>query len=196
MSNQPKSANSDQTKQAAEAARIARVVTDEAADAGQHTARASADIAQRNAETARQTMQSALSMATDVAERSAAQFAHAFGFSGEKATETARQSSRNIEAVAEASTVLAQGFQDISHEWASLAQNRLKRNLDGFSELLGCRTLQDLIAVQSSLMRDNLELLVNNSRRLAEMSVQVATEAAQKITAEAEESKQRVRRAA
>ena len=179
-----------------EAARAARVVANETASAGRHAARAGAEIAERGTETVQQIAQSSLSMATDVAERSAAQFAHAFGFSGEQATETTRQASRNIEAVAEASTVLAQGFQDISHEWASLAQNRLKRNLNGFSELLGCRTLQDLIAVQSSLMRDNLELLVNNSRRLAEMSVQVATEAAQKITAEAEESKERVRRAA
>ena len=162
-----------------------RTVADETTNAGQHAARASADIAKSNAGTVQQTMQSALSMATDMAERSAAQFARTFGFSGEQAEETAQQSSRNIEAVAEASTVLAQGFQDLSREWASLAQNRFQRNLDGFNELLRCRTTPDFIVVQSGLMRENLELLVNNSRRLAEMSVQVADQAAQKIAAQA-----------
>src|SRR5919202_3704301 len=151
------------THRAAEAARAARIVTDGAADAGQHAARASAEIAQSNTETVRQIVESSLSMATQVAERSVDQFAQAFGFSGRQAEETAQQSSRNIEAIAECNAVLAQGFQDISRECVSLAQDRLQRNLDGFNALLRCRSLQDLVAVQSGLVRDNLEQMLDNS---------------------------------
>ena len=100
------------------------------------------------------------------------------------------------QALAERNAVLARGFQDISREWASLAQDRLQRNLDGFNALLRCRSWPDLVAAQSSLARDNLELLVTNTRRLAELSIEVASEAAQKITDEAEESAKRVRRVA
>ena len=187
----------EKINRATEAARAAaRTATDETANASQQAARASAEIAERSTETVQTIVQSGLEMATQAAERSVGQFARTFGFSGEQAEEAARQSSRNIEAVAEASTVLAQGIQEISREWMSLAQDRFQRNLDGFDELLRCRTTPDFIAVQSDLMRENLELLVHNSRRLAEMSVQVADQAAQTIAAQAGEDAKRARRVA
>ena len=183
-------------RQAREAARAARVVADEMADAGQQADQASAEIARSNAETVRQIVQSGLSMATQAAERSVEQFARAFSLSGERAEETAQQSSRNLKAIAECNAVLAQGFQDISREWASLAQDQLRRNLDAFNALLRCRSLPDVVAVQSGLVRDSLELTVTNGRQIAELSVEVASEAAEKIRAEAEETTKRVRRAA
>ena len=92
--------------------------------------------------------------------------------------------------------MLARGFQDISREWASLAQDQLRKNLDALNSLLRCRSLQDVVAVQSGLVRDNLELTVTNGRQIAELSVKIATEAAERIAAEAEERAKRVRRAA
>ena len=183
-------------RQAREAARAARAVADEMADAGQQAAQASAEIARSNAETVRQIMQSGLSVATQAAERSMDQYTQLFGFSSQEAAETAQQSARNIKAIAECNTVLARGFQNISREWASLAQDRFRRNLDGFDAVLRCRSWPDLAAAQSSLARDNLELLVTNTRRLAELSIEVASEAAEKIRAEAKETAKRLRRAA
>jgi phasin family protein len=191
-----KNNNNEKNNQAAEAARTARIVADETANAGQHATQAGAEIARSNVETVQQAVQSSLNMAAQVAERSVEQFTSIFGLSDERAEETAQQSSRNIEAIAECNTVLARGFQDISRVWVSLAQDRLQKNLDGFNALLRCRSLQDMIAVQSTLVRDNLEQMLGNGRRIAEMSVQVANEAAQKITAQAEENAKRARRAA
>ncbi len=187
----------EKTNRATEAARTAaRTVADETANASQHAAQAGAEIAGRSTETVQQIVQSTVEMAAQATQRSVEQFAQVFGFPGRQTEETARQSSQNIEIVAEASTVLAQGVQDISREWMSLAQDRFKRNLDGFNELLRCRSLQDFIAVQSGLMRDNLEQMLSNSRRIAELSVQVTDQAAQKITAEARENAKRARRVA
>src|SRR5919199_5461392 len=188
----PHKNNDEKTDRAAQAAAaVARAMADETAEASQQAARASAEIARSNAETVQQIMQSGLTMASQAAERSVEQFTSIFGLSDERAEETAQQSSRNIEAIAECNTVLARGFQDISREWVSLAQDRLQKNLDGFNALLRCRSLQDMIAVQSTLVRDNLEQMLGNGRRIAEMSVQVANEAAQKITAQAEENAKR-----
>src|SRR5918911_2835809 len=159
-------------------------------------ARASAEIARSNTETVRQIMQSGLNVATQAAERSVDQYARLFGFSNQEAAETAQQSARNIKAIAECNAVLAQGFQNISREWASLAQDQLRRNLDAFNALLRCRSLQDVIAVQSGLVRDSLELTVTNGRQIAKLSVEVASEAAERIRAEAEETAKRVRRVA
>src|ERR687884_1707273 len=113
-------------------------------------ARASAEIARSNTETVRQIMQSGLNVATQATERSVEQYARLFGFSNQEAAETAQQSARNIKAIAECNTVLARGFQDISREWASLAQDRFRRNLDGFDAVLRSRSWPDLAAAQSS----------------------------------------------
>src|SRR5918911_167173 len=181
----------DRATQAATAA--TRAAADEAAEASQQMAQASAEIAQSHAETVRQIVQSGLNVATQAAERSVEQFTWFFGLSGERAEETAQQSARNVKAIAECNAVLAQGFQDISREWASLTQDQLQKNLDGVNALLRARSWPDLVAAQSSLARDNLELLVTNTRRLAELSIEVATEAAQKITAEAKGAAKHVR---
>ena len=186
----PHKNNDEKTDRATQAAaEAARIATNEAAQA-------SAEIAQSNAETVRQIVQSGLNVATQAAERSVEQFTSIFGLSGERAEETAQQSARNIKAIAECNAVLAQGFQNISREWASLAQDQLRRNLDAFNALLRCRSLPDVVAVQSGLVRDSLELTVTNGRQIAELSVEVASEAAERIRAEAEESAKRVRRAA
>src|SRR5919206_4536209 len=193
----PHKNNDEKTDRATQAAaEAARAAADEAANASQQIAQASAEIAQSSAETVRQIVQSGLNVATQTAERSVEQFTWIFGLSGERAEETAQQSSRNIKAIAECNAVLAQGFQNISREWASLAQDQLRRNLDAFNALLRCRSLQDVVAVQSGLVRDSLELTVTNGRQIAELSVEVASEAAEKIRAEAEESAKRVRRVA
>lgn len=166
------------------------------AEAGQRALRAGADAARHNAETAQQVTQSGLNMFTDVAERSVDQFARTFGFANRDADEVARRSSRNIEAVSESSAVLAQGMQDISREWMGLAKARLQKNLDAFEALMGCRSLQDVMAVHSDLMRDNLELALKNGRQIAQLSVRYTEQAGQKITAAADEQSDRTRRAA
>ena len=84
--------------------------------------------------------------------------------------------------------MLARGFQDISREWASLAQDQVRRNLDAFNALLRYRRPHDVVAVQSGLVRDSLELAVTNGRQIAELSVKVASGAAERFMAETEDA--------
>src|SRR5919199_6164374 len=174
---------------------ISRIAGEGAAEAAQHVAHIGADIAQSVTEIGQQAVQSTLQMAVQVAERSVDRFERAFGLS-EGVGETVRQSSHDIQAIAECTTVLAQGIQDISREWLDWAQKRMQRQLEGFDAVLRSRTPQDLIAAQSDLVRGNLELLLDTSRRVAERSRQLAEEAGMKITAQAESTAARARRAA
>src|SRR3954462_12651146 len=119
----------DQNKAADEGARTARTVTDEAARVGQQTARAGADIARRGTEAARNAVESGLNTATQTLERVTDQFTKVLGFSGPQAAELARRSSENIQAVTQASTVLARGAQEVSQEVFGLVQDRLTKNL-------------------------------------------------------------------
>jgi hypothetical protein len=69
------------------------------------------------------------------------------------------------------------GVQDLSQECLSMSQKRLQANLEGWTKLTQCRSLQDLTKTQVSLMQDNLELTLQNSFRLADLAVKLAEKA-------------------
>jgi phasin family protein len=176
--------NNDQNKAADEAAHTARTVTDEAARVGEQTARAGADLARRSTETARDTVQTGLNTATQTFQRMTDQFNQVLGFNGPQAEELARRSSQNLQAVSQASTVLARGAQEVSQEVFGLVQDRLQKNIDALNRLAGTRSVQDFVAVQSDLARDTLQQVIDTNRRIAELSVRVADEAARAIQAQ------------
>src|SRR5215212_11099022 len=180
MSEQRNSTN-DQNKAADEAARTARTVTDEAGRVGEQTARAGADVFRRSTETARDNLQAGLNTATLSFQRINDQFTQALGFNGPQAEELARRSSQNIQAVSQASSVLMKGAQEVSHAWFGFAQERVQKTMDGLSRLVGVRSVQDFVAVQSDLVRDSLQQVIDTNKRVAEVSVRIADEAARSI---------------
>src|SRR3954464_14815365 len=171
----------DQNKAADEAARTARTVTEETARLGEQSARAGADIARRGTETARDTAQAGLNTATETFQRMSDQFTQVLGFNGPQAEELTRRSSQNLQAVSQASTVLMKGAQEVSHEVLGLVQDRMTKNMDGLNRLAGVRSVQDFVAVQSDIVRDNLQQVIETNKRIAELSVRVADEAARSI---------------
>ena len=175
----------EQNHKAAEVARTVtnEAVTNEAARVGEQTARAGADLARRGAETARDSLQSGVNLATESFQRINDQLTKAWGFNGPQAEELARRSSQNIQAVSQASSVLIKGAQEVSREWFGFAQERVQKNMDGLNRLLGCRSVQDFVATQSDLARDNLQQMIDTNKRVAEVSVRVAEEAARSIQA-------------
>ena len=147
--------DNDQNRAADEAARTARTVTDEAARVGEQSARAGADIARRSTETARDTFQTGLNTASETFQRVTDQFTQVLGFNGPQSEELARRSSQNLQAVSQASTVLARGAQEVSREVIQLVQDRLQKNLDAVNRLAGTRSVQDFVAVQRALVRNS-----------------------------------------
>jgi hypothetical protein len=120
---------------------------------------------------------------SESARRFTDQVTQAYGFSGEKREELTHQTSQNLEMISEAGALLTRGFQDVSRAWFNLMQERLQKNLDGFNALARCRSVPDFLAVQSGLIRDNLEQTIESTRRIAEVSSEVASEAKQTMTA-------------
>ncbi len=154
----------------------------ESIESAREGARQLADTTRQAAQATQETVRAAIDTASQTFQRSADQLARSFGFSGQQGEELARQSTRNLEAMTECGTILLRGLQEISREWIGLAQHRLQKNLDGMQALTACQTVQDLVATQTELVRDNMQEIVENSRHIAEKSVAVANEAAQTLT--------------
>jgi phasin family protein len=164
-------------KIAEETSRAART----AADAGAGAARAGADMLQRNAETVQHAWESGSKMATELAGKSVERFARACGISGEGAQQATEQSARNFESIVQSGTILAGGMQSISLELLNFARNRLEQNMHRVESLVNCRTPQEVLAVQSDLVRDSLEDFVQSTRHIAEISSKMAEEAVRRM---------------
>jgi phasin family protein len=170
-------AKETERKVAEEASRAAPT----AAELGIGTAGAGAEMLQRSTETAHRAWESSSNMTGQLIDQTMRQFSRAFDIGGQGAQEAMQQSRRNMESLAQSGTVFAAGVQRISRELVELTRKRLEQNLQRADAFMSCRTPQDLIAAQTDLMRENLEHFVQSTRRIAELSMQMADEAARRL---------------
>jgi phasin family protein len=151
-------------------------------DAAERTARVGTEAFRRNTETLSSTWRNSSEAATRIAERSVDQFSKLFGLTGDTARETMQQSAGNVQALIESSTFLVDGMQNASGEWLRFVQNRIEENLEHFEDLLGCRTPQECMALQTRMVRDNIEALLHTARRASEVSTKLADDAVKRIS--------------
>ena len=174
----------DQNKAADEAARTARTVTNETARVGEQTARAGADVFRRSTETARDSLQTGpehghadLPAHDGSVHEGAGLQRSAIGRAGpplvpEPPGRVAGQLGPD------------KGAQEVSQEVFGLVQDRLQKNIDAMNRIVGTRSVQDFVAVQSDLVRDGLQQVIDTNKRIAELSVRTADEAARAIQAQ------------
>ena len=179
-----------------EAPGIAVRVIDAAAPAGEQTACARTDGLEHDANTGHGTLEMDLNPATQSFQCMTGQVKQGLGLTACGAEEQTRQTSQNLQAVSQASTVLVRGAQEVSQEWFGLVQEQLTKRVEGLNRMAGCQSVRAFVAAQSELMRDNLQLAIDTNRRLAALSVRIADEAAGAIQAQADASLDHARRAA
>ena len=149
-----------------------------AAEAGDEVARAGAHLLQQNAETLQNAWRSGLDMATAVMGRSTDELRHTLGFSGNEAQEATERSARNTETILYTSTAATKLIGGMSQEYFEFVRHQIENSMNRMNELWRCRTPHDVAAVQSDLVRETVGSVLESSRRMADMSLKLADDAA------------------
>jgi len=199
----------------AEAADTGKKVARDAADTAEKGAETAARTAERGAEVAQnvadkgaQTLRSKTEKATEtvskltddaagaakqMTEQASQQFGRVFSLQAKASEEVANRTQQNLDVLLQTSSVLAEGFQSVLREWLSYTQNAVQRNIDGMNTIMRARTVQDMIAAQSDLLNAEVQLLLNSSVKVSEVTARVANDAASRINGHA---KQQARKSA
>jgi hypothetical protein len=176
---QPKQATKELSQDASDAARTglnaAAGAGQTGMDAAAGNAWAGAEMLQRNAQTLHEMWEAGSKMAGQFIQQSTQQFARVFGIAGGGAQQ---QAMGNMESIIQSGTILSKGMQSISRELFDLANQRLDQNLRRANSLMRCRTPQELVAEYSEFVRENMDESARSTRRLMELSMQIADEAA------------------
>jgi hypothetical protein len=154
-------------------------------DAAERRNRVGAETLQRNTEPAKETWQEANEAASRITQRSMERFSKMFGLGGETAREALQQSSGNLQAIMESTTVIASGLHEVTEEWMRFAQERVENNLNHLDSLGNCRNLHDCVALQTQIVRDNLQPFFESAQRTSERSTRIARSAADRMTSPA-----------
>jgi len=165
---------------------------DKGAEAATKTAEATRDVADKNAQAFRSTTERATETASrithdaaeatkQVTDQATQHFGRVFNLQAKASEEVANRTQQNLDVLLQTSSLLAEGFQSVLREWMSYTQSAVQRNIDGMNTILRARTMQDLLAAQSDLLNAEVQLLLNSSVKVSEVTARVANDAAQKI---------------
>ncbi len=110
-----------------------------------------------NMETARHIWESSAELTSSLAKRTTDQFGRALGLAGGETDTTAHQASRNLSAIVQTSQALNEGVRKVSDEWFKFARARIERAFEHVDKAMRSRTPQELAAIQTEAVRDNLE---------------------------------------
>jgi hypothetical protein len=136
-----------------------------------------AELDTRVAETGKKMLQDGVETVSKHAREATDRITRTLGFSGQDSERLSRQSKQNMEAVTRCGTVLTQAFQEASRNWFELAQKQWHRNLDGMNKLARSRSVQEFASIQSELVREGLQEMVQDSRGIAETSLRAVEDA-------------------
>lgn len=144
------------------------------------------DVREKATEATKQVMQNSIETASKQVREAADRFSKTLGFSGADSEKLVQQSKQNIEAVTRCSTVLSQAFQDASRNLFDLGQKQFQRNLEGLTKLTQAKSVQEFTAIQSDLMREGLQHMVQDSKAITDTSAHAVEEASKSFSSVAQ----------
>jgi hypothetical protein len=187
-----KKVSRDAAETAEKNADAAARTADRGAEVAKRTIEATQDVTEKSAQTFRSTAEKVNEAASrmtgdaagatrQVTDQATQQFGRVFSLQAKASEEVANRTQQNLEVLLQTSSLLAEGFQSVMREWLNYTQSAVQRNIDGMNSIMRARTVQDLLAAQSDLLNSEVQLLLNSSVKVSEVTARVANDAAQRI---------------
>jgi phasin family protein len=170
------------TRQAAQQAeQTTKQAAQTAADVSGRAAAIGMEIVKRNNESAQQLWEASTEMFTQLTHRATDQFGRAFGLSDD-AQNVLADTSKNLGAVLDSTNAITSASQEFSRQWIETARKMFETTINRSETLARCRTPQEFFGMQAELARDNLNTVLQGTRRLSEISARAAEEATNKMS--------------
>jgi len=182
MATNPRESTTDIGKETRRAADQSAQTVHSMADATERTARIGADSARRSTESAEAMWRDGTETASRIAQRSMDQLSRMMGLNRDAVRESVEKTSGNMQAVMQSATDIAGGLQGVTGEWMRCAQKQVEHSLDHMEELGQCRTFHDYVALQTQIVRENLETFLESARRASESSTHIVERAVQRMS--------------
>lgn len=112
------------------------------------------------------------------------QLGEAMGMTGqgaEAAQAATKQASHNLELLTETASIVTRTWNEMSAEWSRMAAAQVERNTHLMNEMLRIRTPQELLAIQTEMVRQSLECSLACTGRMAEMTSRMVQDASQAV---------------
>ena len=153
-----------------------------AAEVGGRVAAMGVEVVKRSNENAEHLWEASTQMATQLTHQAADQFGRVFGLSGDDAQTAMADTSRNLSAVLESTSAIASASEEFSRQWLETVRKTFDETISRSEALVRCRTPHEFFGMQADLARENLNTILQGSRRLAEISARAAQEATSKMS--------------
>ncbi|HIJ64028.1 MAG TPA: phasin family protein [Rhodospirillaceae bacterium] len=135
------------------------------------------DAIRQTAETNRRLADHGISRVGDLARRQEEQGQTLLTASTQAYRELTDFSRADLDALLQSSARLAQGLQEVSWEISNLTQQSVRLGMQLASNLMECRTVEDMVGVQRDFVKETVDTLLAESARIFSMSSRVASDA-------------------
>ncbi|WP_114395638.1 phasin family protein [Oleisolibacter albus] len=123
-----------------------------------------------------QSVEQVLTYTQEQVEKMSAQIFNAYG-------DVAGFHKDNIDALVQSSAVLVKGLEALSKAVSSYTQAQLDQGMSAAKAALSVKTLKELVDLQTEYARSSFDAFMAEATKVSELSVQVANEAAEPLTA-------------
>ncbi len=97
-------------------------------------------------------------------------------------------SKANVEAAIKTNAILAKGAEEIGKAWSLLARRVVEAHMNSVQALIGCKNLKDVVDVQTDWAKTQLETVVSEGAKVSELTLKVANESVQPLSATVNET--------
>lgn len=162
---------------AEDTARQAQQAGQQGTESMARASRESMEAMRQGGERSRRAAEAGLGQAADLGMRTTEQMRGLMNASARAYRDMGSVPGADVDSLMQTGARLAKGMQDMSWEMMQFSQNSWRMTMRVANQMMGCRSVEDMMQLQRDFVRESMDNLLQESARLLEMSSSVATEA-------------------